>query len=72
MYVVPAKAGTHTPCFLEKLRSMGPGPRFRSAGTTAESYPGNKSAKANPSRSTVSPTFTAILRESIGPAETKE
>jgi len=26
MTVVPANAGTHTPCPIDKLRSMGPGP----------------------------------------------
>jgi hypothetical protein len=31
--VVPAKAGTHTPCPLDRLRSMGPGSCLRSAGT---------------------------------------
>ena len=35
--VVPAKAGTHTPCPIDKLLSMGPGSRLRSAGTT-ENY----------------------------------
>ena len=35
-------------------------------------HAGSKSAKAKPSRSTVSPTLTGILRVSIGPAETKE
>jgi hypothetical protein len=30
--VVPAKAGTHTPQSIEKLRSMGPGPRFARPG----------------------------------------
>src|SRR6187402_1668098 len=33
--VVPAKAGTHTPQSIERLRSMGPGIRSRSPGTTA-------------------------------------
>jgi len=33
--VVPAKAGTHTPCAIVPLRRMGPGPRKCSAGTTA-------------------------------------
>ena len=33
--VVPAHAGTHTPCALDTERSMGPGPRAaRSAGMT--------------------------------------
>src|SRR6185437_1913213 len=37
--VVPAKAGTHTPCPIETTRQMGPGPRVRSPGTTAENRP---------------------------------
>lgn len=32
--VVPAKAVTHAPCAIDRLRSMGPGPRYRSPGTT--------------------------------------
>jgi hypothetical protein len=35
--VVPAKAGTQMPWPIDYLRRMGPGPRFRSAGTTAKS-----------------------------------
>ncbi len=38
--VVPAKAGAHTLCLIERLRSIGPGPRAsRSAGSTKEITP---------------------------------
>ncbi|MDI3468631.1 MAG: hypothetical protein OJF62_000694 [Pseudolabrys sp.] len=33
--VVPAKAGTHTPCPIERARRMSPGPRLRPPGTTS-------------------------------------
>jgi len=32
--VVPAKAGAHTPCLIDDVVVMGPGPRSRSPGTT--------------------------------------
>ena len=35
LVVVPANAGTHTVQLLDRTRSMGPGSRLRSAGTTA-------------------------------------
>src|SRR6266852_9960807 len=39
--VVPAKAGTHTPCPIERTRRMGPG---SSAGTTEKSHSINANA----------------------------
>ena len=36
--VVPAKAGTHTPQSIERLRSMGPGPRFARPGRQRRSH----------------------------------
>ncbi len=41
--VVPAKAGTHTPCALDRSRSMGPGASLRSAGTTKTKFAERKS-----------------------------